>query len=134
MNRYALSADNGELLTKGMLLIKAICRNIVSPDARDARAAAAAAEVTGGSGAAAAVTVSPTKPPYHKFYYRGGSLPFEMVSNRSSCMNVRDVRHRRDFFSLERYSGFLSFWPLPAKNMWLSILPLRYHVISSLFV
>ena len=82
MNRYALSADNEELLTKGMLLIKAICRNIVSPDARDAREAAAAAEATGGSGAAAAVIVSPTKPLDHKFYYRGASLPFEMVSNR----------------------------------------------------
>jgi hypothetical protein len=87
LNRYALSADNGELLTKGMLLIKAICRNIVSPDASDARAAkaAVAAEGAGGGGAAAAIIVSPTKPLDqfdHKFYYRGGSLPFEMVSNR----------------------------------------------------
>jgi hypothetical protein len=82
LNRYALSADNGELLAKGMLLIKAICRNIVSPDARDTRTAAAAAAAAGGSGAAAAGIVSPTKPLHHQFYYRGGSLPFEMVSNR----------------------------------------------------
>ena len=97
MNRYTLSADNGELLRMGMLLIKAINRNIVRQDANDVRAAAAAFG-GGGNGAAPAVDGnSPialpkkvsAKPVEHSLYYRGGSLPFELVS----CRRCRE----RDF-------------------------------------
>jgi hypothetical protein len=103
VNRYTLSADNGELLRMGMLLIKAINRNIVRQDANDVRAAAAAnvaAAAFGGGGNGAAPAVggnSPialpkkvsAKPVEHSLYYRGGSLPFELVS----CRRCRE----RDF-------------------------------------
>lgn len=93
VNRYTLSADNGELLRMGMLLIKAINRNIVRQDANDVRAAAAAnvaAAAFGGGGNGAAPAVggnSPialpkkvsAKPVEHSLYYRGGSLPFELA-------------------------------------------------------
>ncbi len=99
MNRYTLSADNRKLLEAGMLLIKAINRNIVSLDARDERAAAAAAAAAAAPGwlvvgaAAAGGGMSPTAIPKkmsaknveHKFYYRGGALPFEMVGARWCC-------------------------------------------------
>ena len=82
MNRHALSADSQELLENGGIqLIKAIKRNIVT-DHRDVPAVTVHSSTFVGGGAAEPIPQKmPVRSLEHKLYFRGGSLPFEMVSD-----------------------------------------------------
>ena len=104
MNRYTLSPDSEELLEKAILLIKAIKRNLVTHD-RDARAA------LGGGKAAESGAHTPRRnallqsisvqSAIHEMYFRGGTLPYEMVSNRGRVENA--------LFSLTPGAGWVFF-------------------------
>jgi hypothetical protein len=137
MNRYTLSADSEELLEEAMLLIKAIKHNLVTHD-RGARAA-----LSGGKAAESGTlrqnalprSIS-VQPAYHEMYFRGGTLPYEMVSSRGRVENpfcLPNSWHRPGFSFLEKCSDSLSFWPLPAKKALRSSLLARYQVTHPLF-
>ena len=102
INRYALSEDSKELFEAGGIsLIKAIKRNIVTdrtkPSHTHAATAGAVVKYSGGEASTDALLpkrlpVAPRQVQFEEFF-RGGSVPFEMVNDMSSLEIIALLVH-----------------------------------------